>query len=109
MTKLSIGWSSSTDLHGNLYRSHVGQMLFAGNKYLLLKRITVQEIHQSKNRLIKTITKSRNTSTRGNYWDIMVQTKTFLARLTKLGTLSASYQTWGRNNDKFFNKMPMVF
>ncbi len=32
--------------------SYVGQMLFAGNKYLLLKRITVQEIYQSKNRLI---------------------------------------------------------
>jgi hypothetical protein len=29
--------------------SHVGQMLFAGNKYLLLKRITVQAPHIPKN------------------------------------------------------------
>jgi hypothetical protein len=43
VAKLSIGWSRSTDLHENCIAcSHVGQMLFAGNKYLLLKRITVR-------------------------------------------------------------------
>jgi hypothetical protein len=40
MTKLFIGWSMKICIAC----LHVGQMLFAGNKYLLLKRITVQAV-----------------------------------------------------------------
>ncbi len=45
----NIGWSSRTNLHGYIYfvSFHVGQMLFADNKYLLLKRITVCGVYRS--------------------------------------------------------------
>ncbi len=47
--KLSIGWSSSTDcMKICIACSQVGQMLFAGNKYLLLKRITVRRMAKDK-------------------------------------------------------------
>jgi hypothetical protein len=44
MLSLSIGWKEQHACFARIkiVCLHIGQMLFAGNKYLLLKRITVQ-------------------------------------------------------------------